>query len=223
LGIVPLNPCAGARSVWFGGIAPLGAAPARPTAGRPLARTAHTLPSPLEPVARLQAAADAASAQIRAVKVKQKNLKLELRTVKDRTTKAMVDGKVRQYDARFTTGQNSMKQILHELDRLELTSGAGGGSQYPTMGANDGMLNKVGKAQDNIDRSLTRTANMVNETQDVAAATLEEMKTQQEKITAIDEEIATIETRLGRADKLIKTFGKRMMTDKCIQVVRGVF
>lgn len=155
--------------------------------------------------------------------MKQKNLKLELRTVKDRTTKAMVDGKVRQYDARFTTGQNSMKQILHELDRLELTSGAGGGSQYPTMGANDGMLNKVGKAQDNIDRSLTRTANMVNETQDVAAATLEEMKTQQEKITAIDEEIATIETRLGRADKLIKTFGKRMMTDKCIQVVRGVF
>merc|ERR1719198_2400048 len=52
---------------------------------------------------------------------------------------------------------------------------------------------------------------MIEASKEVGQATLEELNRQREQI-------AGIEDNLTRADKLIRTFGKRMATDKCIQV-----
>lgn len=46
---------------------------------------------------------------------------------------------------------------------------------------------------------------------------MEELLRQREQIRTIDQEAMRIEDNLNRADKLIKTFGKRMATDRFIQ------
>lgn len=58
---------------------------------------------------------------------------------------------------------------------------------------------------------------MVAESKETGMATLEELERQRGQIENIDREAMRIEDSLARADKLIKTFGRRMATDKFIQ------
>merc|ERR1719231_1704089 len=66
--------------------------------------------------------------------------------------------------------------------------------------------------------SVDHTIQMIEASKEVGQATLEELNRQREQISTISDSVAGIEDNLTRADKLIRTFGKRMATDKCIQV-----
>lgn len=83
--------------------------------------------------------------------------------------------------------------------------------------AGDMMLNEMDDIQDKTKSSLQNTKNMVAASKHVGEATMEELLRQREQIRTIDEEAMRIEDNLTRADKLIKTFGKRMATDRMIQ------
>jgi len=79
------------------------------------------------------------------------------------------------------------------------------------------MLADAGRIQDKTAASIAHTKAVVEATKEVGNATLEELHRQRDQIKDIDEEVMLIEDNLSRADKLIKTFGRRMATDKFIQ------
>jgi SNARE protein len=83
--------------------------------------------------------------------------------------------------------------------------------------AGDMMINDMNHIQDKTKSSLHNTKNMVKASKEVGEATMEELLKQREQIRNIDSEAMRIEDNLNRADKLIKTFAKRMATDKFIQ------
>ena len=79
------------------------------------------------------------------------------------------------------------------------------------------MLKAADQIQDKTAQSLKHTEQMVQLTKEVATATIEELHRQKEQIKDITEEVMQLEDNLTRADKLIRTFGRRMATDKFIQ------
>ena len=58
---------------------------------------------------------------------------------------------------------------------------------------------------------------MVAESKEVGMQTVEELQRQREQLKQTDAIVMEIENELNRADRLIKTFGKRMATDRLIQ------
>ena len=83
---------------------------------------------------------------------------------------------------------------------------------------NDQYLAAASSVQDQTDASIEHTLGMIEASKDVGNATLEELARQRDQITSVADDVAKIEDNLSRADRLIRTFGKRMATDKCIQV-----
>lgn len=55
---------------------------------------------------------------------------------------------------------------------------------------------------------------VLQETEQTAGATAAELTNQREQIGRITDDAIEVETLLTRADKLVKVFSKRMMTDK---------
>lgn len=55
---------------------------------------------------------------------------------------------------------------------------------------------------------------VLQETEQTADSTAEELVNQREQINRITEDAIEIDTLLTRADRLVKVFSKRMMTDK---------
>jgi SNARE protein len=103
-----------------------------------------------------------------------------------------------------------------EGNKRELFGGASS-QTHTAEEEGDAMLNRADQLQDKTEESLQHTRQMVDATKDVAVATLEELHRQRDQIKDITEEVMQIEDNLSRADKLIKTFGRRMATDKFIQ------
>jgi SNARE protein len=58
---------------------------------------------------------------------------------------------------------------------------------------------------------------MIEESKEVGMQTAEELQRQRAQLSNIDNDVMRMEDNLKRADRLIKTFGKRMATDKLIQ------
>lgn len=79
------------------------------------------------------------------------------------------------------------------------------------------MLKEASHIQDKTQGALDNIARMTAEAKDVGMETMEELRRQRDQITSIDEDAMKIEDNLKRADKLIRTFGRRMATDKLIQ------
>lgn len=63
---------------------------------------------------------------------------------------------------------------------------------------------------------------MLQETEEAADGTAIELTNQRQQIERITEEAIEIDTLLTRADRLVKVFSKRMMTDKVRSLVRPV-
>jgi len=79
------------------------------------------------------------------------------------------------------------------------------------------LLKEASHIQDKTQGALDNIARMTAEAKDVGMETMEELRRQRDQITSIDEDAMKIEDNLKRADKLIRTFGRRMATDKLIQ------
>lgn len=90
--------------------------------------------------------------------------------------------------------------------------GAAGGAQM----SNADYLNKAVDVQCKTEQSLMSTAKMVEQSKEVAAATGEQLREQRQQIVQITDEVMRMEDSLTRADKLIRTFARRMVTDRVI-------
>lgn len=145
----------------------------------------------------------------------------------DPKQRQMYENKLSRLSSELANCANDLKALKGGAQRGELFVGAkrGGGSSSYNNGnggmsgeeAGDMMINDMNDIQDKTKSSLQNTKNMVAASKQVGEATMEELLRQREQIRTIDEEAMRIEDNLNRADKLIKTFGKRMATDRFIQ------
>jgi len=169
-------------------------------------------------------ALDRAEKKIRAAQGTKKSYKMETRLVSDPRQRTMYENKLSELSEELATCANDLKALKGGAQRGELFVGARGGSsgmdgngEMTGEEAGDIMLNDMNNIQDKTKASLQNTKNMVAASKEVGEATMEELLKQREQIRTIDEEAMRIEDNLNRADKLIKTFGKRMATDRLIQ------
>ena len=140
----------------------------------------------------------------------------------DPRTKQMYENKLAKLSDELACCSNDLKALKSGAQRGELFVGAKqrGSSEYGEMTgeeAGDAMIDEMNTIQDKTKSSVQNTKQMVAASKEVGEATMEELLRQREQIRNIDNEAMRIEDNLQRADKLIKTFGKRMATDKFIQ------
>lgn len=169
---------------------------------------------------------DRAEKKLRAAQGTKKSYKMETRLMSDPRQRRMYENKLSQLSDELGSCANDLKALKGCMQRGELFVGAKGvsesGGQYDNgemtgEEAGDMMINDMHDLQDKTKASLQNTKNMVAASKNVGEATMEELLKQREQIRTIDDEAMRIEDNLNRADKLIKSFGKRMATDRFIQ------
>ena len=141
---------------------------------------------------------------------------MECRLIKDSTLRKSSEEKLGGYEAEINKLETELKWSKTEGNKKELFGG-GGNREFNPKEEGDAMLKAADQIQDKTAQSLKHTEQMVQLTKEVATATIEELRRQREQIKDITEEVMQLEDNLTRADKLIRTFGRRMATDKFIQ------
>ena len=148
-----------------------------------------------------------------------KSYGLELRLVKDKAKKSDYENKSKRLDEDLNKAVNDVAQLrikVSQKERQELTAGA---SRFGTEGkTNDDLLGEAHKIQDDTFASLGRTQALVAASKDVGTATLEVLVNQREQIADITEDVENIGTNLERAERLVTNFGRRMATDRILQM-----
>lgn len=110
-----------------------------------------------------------------------------------------------------------IERLKHAEEREHLLGQRAGAAQDEVKG-NDDYLEAANRVQDQTEESLGRTMQLVEASKEVGQSTLEELQQQQSQLQSITDDVGRIEDNLARADKLIRNFTKRMMTDKLIQL-----
>jgi SNARE protein len=154
--------------------------------------------------------------QIRSTNGTVRSYKMECRLLSDPNERKSYENKLKRHERDLKELSIQLQEYRQELNRGELFVNAQRGGESPEEDG-DAMLVEASKLQDKTKESLDRTANLVSEAKSVGLETMEELRRQREQISHIDEEAQKIEGNLKRADKLIKTFGRRMATDRFIQ------
>jgi len=167
------------------------------------------------------AAIDRAEKQLRNANGTKRSYKMECRLVSDPAQRQRYEGQLGKHERELSKLANDVKALKAEAQRGQLFVGANndlaGGGEVDPEATGDYLLNEASKIQDKTATSLENTRNMVAESKEVGMATMEELQRQRAQIESIDNEAMRMEDNLNRADKLIKTFGRRMATDKFIQ------
>lgn len=169
---------------------------------------------------------DRAEKKLRAAQGTKRSYKMETRLVPDPRTKQMYENKLAKLSDELARCSNDLKALKCGQQRGELFVGARqGGNNFDDMTgeeAGDALIGEMNTIQGKTKNSLQNTKQMVAASKEVGEATMDELLRQREQIRNIDNEAMRIEDNLVRADKLIKTFGKRMATDKLIQCFAAV-
>jgi len=114
--------------------------------------------------------------------------------------------------------QSDLQALQAEQRRGELFVNAQrDGGDFNDEEAGDKMIGEMNRLQDKTQESLDTTKNLIAASKDVGLSTIEELYRQREQLEQIDQDVDRLEDNLKRADKLLKTFGRRMATDKFIQ------
>jgi SNARE protein len=144
-----------------------------------------------------------------------KSYKMETRLIKEGASRRKHEDAHEAYDKKIKGLESEIKWSRTEGNKKELFGGASAATSPAEEG--DAMLQEASRVQDKTEQSLAHTRAVVDATKEVGNATLEELHRQRDQIKDITEEVMLIEDNLSRADKLIKTFGRRMATDRFIQ------
>jgi SNARE protein len=154
--------------------------------------------------------------QIRSTNGTVRSYKMECRLLSDPNERKSYENKLKRHERDLKELSIQVQEYRQELNRGELFVNAQReGARLEEDG--DVMLVEASKLQDKTKESLNRISQMVKEAKNVGLETMGELGRQQEQISRIDEEAQKIEGNLARADKLIKTFGRRLATDRFIQ------
>mmetsp|Transcript_4843 Transcript_4843/g.6429 ORF Transcript_4843/g.6429 Transcript_4843/m.6429 type:complete len:261 (-) Transcript_4843:241-1023(-) len=163
-----------------------------------------------------KATLDQVDKSIRSAQGTKRSFKMESRLVADPNQRRRYENRLSEHERKLTSLSGDLRALRSGEQRGELFLGADTGNGDPAK-TGDALLNEASKLQDKTQQSLDNTKQMVAASKDVGMATIEELERQRKTIQNIDDEANRIEDNLQRADKLIKTFGKRMATDKVIQ------
>lgn len=149
--------------------------------------------------------------RLKRIKNVRKSFNLELRQITDQGVRSTYNAKMRGYDEEVKRLESDMARIKARVDQIELTGSAAESKD------NNSYLQATEQVQDDTERALDRTKRMVDNANDMADETIDELRRQREQINSITNQLITMEDSIEYADKLIRDFSKRMMTDKCIQ------
>mmetsp|Transcript_29685 Transcript_29685/g.44016 ORF Transcript_29685/g.44016 Transcript_29685/m.44016 type:complete len:251 (+) Transcript_29685:103-855(+) len=161
---------------------------------------------------------DKAERKLRAASGTKRSYKMETRLVSDPSVRRTYEGQLAEHEKVLNKLADEVKAAKNEMQRGQLFVGNRADGEEPNAEADgDAMLKDAEHLQEKTQSSLDNTMNMVAETKIVGMETMEELRRQRDQLNNIDQEAMRIEDNLARADKLIRTFGRRMATDKFIQ------
>lgn len=172
------------------------------------------------------AAIERCKAKVRSAAGTKRSFKMEVRLVQDVSQRRKYEGRLAALDQMLKTVQADVKALETEASRNELfiESDTNNGNAFggnPTgddaVKAGDAMLKEAHGIQNKTQDSLSNTKQMIAESKEVGAATLEELERQRQVITNIESDIDRVDDGLARAELLLKQFGKRMASDHFIQ------
>lgn len=183
--------------------------------------TLDRVPSLADPVDRASALEEADST-LRSANGTKRSFKMEIRLVQDQEKRNKYTKKLKKLENELRTLKADLKALQAEEQRGELfvsggAEGANGNGEMDPTAAGSNMLNEAAALQGKTQESLTKTKNMIAQSKEVGVSTLEELQRQREVIANIDKEADRMGDNLGRAEALVKQFGKRMAGDKFIQ------
>jgi SNARE protein len=166
-----------------------------------------------------------AEKKYRAAQGTKKSYKMETRLITDPKQRKIYENKLMVLSEELSNIANDINVLKSNRNKGELFVGAstkiGGGEgnngEMSGEEAGNHMISDMNTLQDKTKASISNTKQMVSASKAVGESTMEELLRQREQIRTIDNEALRIEDNLVRADKLIKTFGKRMATDRFIQ------
>ncbi|GLD95709.1 hypothetical protein PINS_up004387 [Pythium insidiosum] len=127
--------------------------------------------------------------------------------------------KFEEHSARVEELSSEVKWARTEHERSGLfgertASGSNAKGGAPT--SNKELLDRALNVQKKTEQSLMSTQKMVEQSKEVAIATGEQLREQRQQIVTITDEVMRMEDNLTRADRLIRTFARRMATDRLI-------
>ena len=166
---------------------------------------------------------DRANGRLRSAKGTKRSYKMEIRLVQDVAKRRSYEQRLGQLDQQLKSLTADCKALESETQRGELFIDGNGGPEGPATNgmdptkAGDSMLKEAHGLQDKTQDSLSNTKQMIAESKDVGASTLEELQRQRQVIQSIETEIDRVDDNLARAEVLLKQFGKRMASDHFIQ------
>jgi len=128
--------------------------------------------------------------------------------------KKKYEAKMQEHKARIDKGYADVKWAKQEGDHAQLMQGAGAMGIEQMSGAQQVAV--VTKLQDESLTSLARSKQMVEGAITIGGDTSNTLKAQTEQLKRIDAGIDEVESNLKIADKQIRAFMRRMMSDKII-------
>jgi len=164
---------------------------------------------------RQQQKFDEADKKLRDANGTKRSYKLEMRVIKNATQRKMYEKQLKDHELKLKALSDHLKNLKSSATKDTLLEGADTGRTPDQEG--DAMMNEARNIQDKTQTSLDRTKQLVAESKDIGQNTLATLEEQRAQIERIDAHADRTMENLGRADLLIKNFGKRMANDKFIQ------
>jgi len=162
------------------------------------------------------ASLDEAEKKLRAAKRTKRSYKMETRLVSEANQRRKYENQILRHEESLVKIEADLKAHRTNNSREQLFVGGGNNEIDPEVGG-DSLLKDASRLQNKTQDSINRTKQMVTESKEVGLATVEELHRQREQIENIDKDADRMGDELNRADLLIKTFMKRMATDKIFQ------
>lgn len=166
-------------------------------------------------------ALDEADKKLRNIKSNTRSFKAEIRLLPNPDERNRYKNDLSRYEEVIAQVTTELKGLRSEGNRQKLFLGAQGDNnidfENDPRASGDALLDEAGRIQDKTQQSISNTRRMIQESKEVGMQTTEELQRQRTQLENIDNDVMRMENNLNRADKLIKTFGKRMATDKLIQ------
>lgn len=180
---------------------------------RSIVDRASSISDPLE----RSAALDNADKKLRTVKSNTRSFKAEIRLLSNADDRTRHKKELSHYEETTAQLTAELRNSRSEGSRQQLFLGAQGNPEMDPEANGDALLKDAERLQDKTQQSLSNTKKMVAESKEVGMQTVEELHRQREQLKQTDAIVMEMENELNRADRLIKTFGKRMATDRLIQ------
>mmetsp|Transcript_18785 Transcript_18785/g.33330 ORF Transcript_18785/g.33330 Transcript_18785/m.33330 type:complete len:228 (+) Transcript_18785:201-884(+) len=154
----------------------------------------------------------------------QRQFNMELRLLDADNIKLPYQAKLQSYDAQLKQLRTEVEWVKADIGKDKAREDLFGDRAEqgkmtfdPTV-SRDELLAQSHTTQDKTEAALKRTLQTMNDTNQVADATLEALTAQTQQIKKIDEDLTNVASEMDRAKDVMKSFVRRAMTDRLILI-----